>query len=86
MSRPTFGTLRQVLLDLGFQTTTMPKGHIRFDHAPSDTLVILRSYKEHEPVDEGNLVGIRRLLDEKGVIDREKFDELLRERSLARQG
>jgi hypothetical protein len=83
MSRPTFGTLRQVLLDLGFRTRTLPAGHIRFDHAPSDTLVILRPYKDDDTVDQGNLIGVRRLLDEKGVIDRDKFDELLRERSLA---
>jgi hypothetical protein len=83
MLRPTFGTLRQVLIDLGFRTTTMPAGHIRFDHLPSDTLVILRPYKDDDIVDQGNLQGVRRLLDEKGVVDRNKFDELLRARSLA---
>src|SRR4051812_30893732 len=83
MSRPTFTTLKRVLLDLGFQTRILPGLHVMFEHQSSDTLVILRPYRDDEVIEQGTLAGIRRLLDEKGVIDRSRLDELLREQSLA---
>jgi hypothetical protein len=83
MSNPTFGALCQVLKDLGFQAKAAPQPPAVFEHARSGTLVFLRAHTADEPVDQANLLGIRRLLDERGVVARERFDELLKERSLA---
>jgi hypothetical protein len=81
--RPTFAALKKVLLGLGFEEKESPGPGVVFRHAGSDALVILHPYKANEVVDLAEIVGIRRLLDEKGVIPREEFDELLRARSLA---
>ncbi len=83
MNRPTFATLCQMLTDLGVQAKPGPRSATAFEHARSGTLLFLRSHVPEEIVDQANLVGIRRLLDERGVVDRERFDELLRERTLA---
>jgi predicted RNA binding protein YcfA (HicA-like mRNA interferase family) len=79
MSGPTFQAVRQVLVDLGFQTTVLPTSHIRFEHSRSKTVVVFRPYEEEEVVDQAMLVGVRRLLDERGVVSRDRFDALLRQ-------
>jgi predicted RNA binding protein YcfA (HicA-like mRNA interferase family) len=83
MLTPTFQTLRQVLLDLGFQMEALPTSHIRFTHPRSETVVVFRPYKEDEAVDQAMLIGVRRLLDERGVVSRDEFDDLLRQQPLA---
>ncbi|HWG47488.1 MAG TPA: hypothetical protein VN688_32295 [Gemmataceae bacterium] len=82
MSEPTFGDLRQVLLGLGFQENPSPS-RVRFEHARTDTIVLLRPYAADDVVDPAALFAVRRLLDERGVVGREEFDTLLRTRSLA---
>jgi hypothetical protein len=81
MRSPAFHALRQVLLDLGFQPKVLPTSHIRFDHPRSETVVVFRPYEEDEAVDRAMLVGVRRLLDERGVVSRDEFDDLLHQRS-----
>jgi hypothetical protein len=83
VSRPTFAALKEVLLGLGFEEQPSPRTCVVFKHADANALVVLRPYKADEVVDLAEIVGARRLLDEKGVIPREEFDELLRARSLA---
>jgi hypothetical protein len=83
MHHPTFHALRQVLLDLGFQTKVLPTAHVRFEHPRSKTVVVFRPYREEEAVDQAMLVGVRRLLDERGVVPRDQFDDLLRQQCLA---
>jgi hypothetical protein len=78
MSRPTFHDVRQVLLDLGFQETVLPTSHLRFKQPRSGTVLFFRPYQEQEPFDPSTLVGVRRLLDERGVVERARFDEMLR--------
>lgn len=83
MAQPTFGELRQVLIDLGFQETASP-ARVRFEQAGTDTIVLLRPYAADDVVDPAALIAVRRLLDEKGVIGREEFDARLRARALAK--
>ena len=80
MTQPTYGTFREVLLGLGFADHSVPGSHVRLEQAKSDTVVLLRAYRDEEPMDLATLAGIRRILDEKGVISRDRFDHLLHQR------
>ena len=82
MLQATFGVLRQVLLDLGFTMRTDPK-FIRFDHAASQTWFLYPPYRDEDAVDPGDLVAARRILDERGFMPRERFEELLRKNLIA---
>ncbi len=83
MLQATFGVLRQVLLELGFTVEAGPGDQVRFDHAVSDTWFIFRNHKDDEPVNLPNLVAVRKILDEKGLLSREQFEERLRSRLIA---
>jgi predicted RNA binding protein YcfA (HicA-like mRNA interferase family) len=83
MSQPTYGVFREVLLGLGFADRSVPGSHVQLEQAQSDTVVLLRPYREEEPMDAATLAGVRRILDEKGVVSRDRFDDLLQQRSLA---
>lgn len=83
MIRATFSAFRQVLLDLGFQDRSVPGSHVLLEHQGTDTVVLLRPYRDDEFIEPAILVGFRRILDEKGVVGREHFEELLRQQSLA---
>ncbi len=82
MTRPTFSDFRSVLLGLGFQDRSVPGSHVLLEHAPTDTVVLLRPYRDAELLEPATLRGTRRILDEKGVVPGERFDDLLRQRSL----
>jgi hypothetical protein len=82
MRETTFGVLRQILLDLGFTMRADPK-FIRFDHAASQTWFLYPPYRDEEPVNPGDIVAARRILDERGFMPRERFEELLRQNPIA---
>jgi hypothetical protein len=82
MLRATFGVLQQILLDLGF-TMRAEATFIRFDHAGSNTWFLFPPHTSDEEVNARNLVGVRHILDTKGLLSRERFEELLRERLIA---
>ncbi len=48
---------------------------------PSDTWFLLRAYKPRDKVTEADLIGVRKILDEKGVIEPEALEELLHQPS-----
>jgi predicted RNA binding protein YcfA (HicA-like mRNA interferase family) len=83
MTKTTFFAFRQVLLGLGFQDRSVPGSHVLLEDRGSDTVILLRPYRDTEVLAPATLLGWRRILDEKGVISRERLDELLREHSLA---
>jgi predicted RNA binding protein YcfA (HicA-like mRNA interferase family) len=83
MVHPTFSDLQHVLLDLGFRDRSVPGSHALLDHPKSETVVLLRPYRDDEIIDGATLLGIRRILDEKGVVSRDRFDDLLRQRAVA---
>ncbi len=82
MLRATFNVLRQILVDLGFTMRADPR-FVRFDHADTKTWFLYPPYEDGEEVNPGDLVAARRILDEKGFLPRERFEELLRERLIA---
>jgi hypothetical protein len=86
MSKPgiTFDRLRQLFLDLDFTETVVPKSHIGFRHARSDTEIILPIYKSNQIVAPHHLLTVRVMLEGKGLMDGEQFDRLA-ESASARQ-
>ena len=83
MLQATFAVLRQILLDLGFTMRVEPGVFVRFDHADSDTWFVFRPHEDDEAVNAPNLAGVRRILDEKGLLPSKQFEELLRQRVVA---
>ena len=79
LSRVTEGELEAVLLELGLREAVRRPGEYRaFAHKPTDTLVVLGWREPDDLLPEAVVVGTRYLLDAKGVIDAEDFDERLR--------
>jgi hypothetical protein len=83
MPQVTLAALRQILLGLDFTMRRVPGSRIWFEHPDPKYRILLPPFSDDQLVDEGNLVGIRRFLDEWELMDRKRFDELLSERSLA---
>lgn len=83
MPAVTFDTLRRALLGLELEMSEVPGPYYRFRHPATGTVLLYRHYSDQEPVHHGDLVAARRLLDERGVIAAAKFEELLRQHSLA---
>jgi predicted RNA binding protein YcfA (HicA-like mRNA interferase family) len=83
MHLPTFADFRRVLLGLGFQDRSVPGSHVLLQHANTDTVILLRPYQDEEELDPATLLGYRRILDEKGVVTLDRFDDLLRQQAVA---
>jgi hypothetical protein len=73
----TFAELRQFLLGLGFQEDLAKQIYPRFRHRPSDTVFMFRPYKPTDRVNPGDLVAVRRFLDERGLMEADEFDRFL---------
>jgi hypothetical protein len=82
MPECTFATLRDVLLGLGFSMRTAADSVV-FKHQPASARLIMEPFAEADAVDAATLAVVRRNLDERGILPRARFDDLLRQRSLA---
>jgi hypothetical protein len=73
-----FRRLRSVLLDLGFTESVVPTGPFWFfEHAPSNTVFVFRNYRPADHITWADHVAARKLLDEKGLLAADDFEELL---------
>ena len=72
-----FASLSRLLTDLGFVARTGPT-FIRFDHAESGTWFLYPLYGDEEEVTPSDLVGTGYILDARGLLSREQFEERLR--------
>ncbi len=73
----TFDTVHRLLDRLGFVQIPAQKSAILFEHKASDTLLVFRPHKRRESIDPVTLSVVRKMLDEKGLLNREEFDEVL---------
>lgn len=73
----TFAQLQQLLLDLGFRETTVPKSHVAFDHEASGAEILLPIYRSNQIVRPHHLATVGMTLDGKDLMDREDFDALV---------
>ena len=69
--------LERVLLGLGFVTTSVPGSHKVYRHPTSAATIVLPFWPGKETVRPIHLVAIQRTLSEKGILDRDSFDDLL---------
>lgn len=83
MPRTTFAAFRDVLLDLGFVCTSDPANAALLEHPETDTVILLRPLAPTDEVPQIIVLGYRRILDERGVVSADEFDDLLRQRSAA---
>lgn len=82
MVQAKFATLSRLLLDLGFAVRTGPT-FTRFEHTETDTWFLYPRYTDEEEVALADLAGTRHLLDARGMLPREQFEERLRSISVA---
>lgn len=76
-ARITFGQLRQLLLDLGFTETVTPRSHVFFAHQGSGAETALPIYRANQVVMEHHLATVRIMLDGKGLMDGDAFDDFV---------
>jgi len=79
MSKPriTFAQLRHLLLDMGFTETVTPKSHVFFAHQPSGAETALPIYRSNQAVMPHHLATVRIMLDHKGLMDADAFDDFV---------
>jgi hypothetical protein len=65
------------LTELGFAMRVDPK-FIRFDNVEANAWFLYPPYGDEEEVALSDLVGTRHILDAKGMLPREQFEERLR--------
>jgi hypothetical protein len=73
----TFDSVHRLLDGLGFVQIPARKSAVLFEHKASETLLVFRPHKGEESIDPVTLSVVRKMLDEKGLLDREDFDEAL---------
>jgi predicted RNA binding protein YcfA (HicA-like mRNA interferase family) len=73
----TFAELCRLLLDLGFTEVVVPKSHVGFFHADSETEIFLPIHRPNQGVAPRHLAVVRTMLDAKGLQDGEEFDRLV---------
>jgi predicted RNA binding protein YcfA (HicA-like mRNA interferase family) len=79
-----FAELARFLGELGFTTQTIPGSHILFEHPEANLHIMLRLYQPDEVVQPAGLVYVRHSLDAWGLMERDEFDERIRNLALAR--
>jgi hypothetical protein len=72
-SEITFQTLRQYLLDLGL-TEKNGNGALLFEHPRQGLLFLFRLYRPQEKVHIKDLITVRKMLDERGLVARDDFE------------
>jgi hypothetical protein len=76
-----FPDLQRVLEGLGFVRKKVGGPQVLFEHGPSDTWFLFRAYKPQDKVTDADLIVVRKILDEKGLLEPEALEELLHQPS-----
>ena len=77
----TFGQVRRLLGEFGFEEMPHQEPHVVFEHKPSDTLLFFRPHRLREEVDPMTLSIVRKTLDWKGFVKEDGFEEAIRKAS-----
>jgi hypothetical protein len=83
MPKCTFQELRDILIGLGFEVRRVASTAIVFERREPTASLYLDPFNDEDIVDPATLAVVRRNLDERGILPRSQFEDLLRERSLA---
>jgi len=79
----TYRGMERLLLSVGFCFAGQRGSHRVFTHGQTGTLLTLPSQKMMSPA---NVQIARRMLDERGILDRDRFEELLVPGRVPRRG
>jgi len=82
--RINFAQLRHLLLDMGFTEAVTPKSRIFFAHEQSGAEMALPVYHSDQAVMPHHLATVRIMLDQKGLMDGEAFDDFVASASAAK--
>lgn len=74
-----FARLQKFLLDLDFVEMSVPESHRWFEHTATGTKLVFRYYQSRDRVAEADLVSVRKMLDENGLLRPDQFEHWLRE-------
>lgn len=80
-----FAKLRQLLLGLGFTKVVIPKSFVTFQHQASVADIFLPIYRSNQLVAPRHLAVVRMMLDAKGLMDRDEFDQFVTSETLKRR-
>jgi predicted RNA binding protein YcfA (HicA-like mRNA interferase family) len=83
MIKANFATVEKLLLELGFQQHPVPGTHLLYEHPEAKVRIALRPYQPTDTVEPIVLAYIRGTLDGWSILERDEFEERLRERSRA---
>ncbi len=73
----TFRELRDLLLEVGFLEHSQEQGRLRFEHPVTGTILLFRTYRSSEMVNERDLAVVRRQLVDNGLLEEAVFDRFL---------
>lgn len=76
----TFGEIHQLLGGLGFVQVPAKKPGVIFER-DADTFFIFRPHRPSDPVDAMTVSVVRKFLDEKGLLERDDFEDALHQAS-----
>jgi hypothetical protein len=71
-----FADLQRLLVELGFRQVPRSRGY-RFEHEPSETVLLYRPYEADEFVTATDLTGTQHQLDWRGLLAPETFADRL---------
>ena len=75
--RTTFAQYEAVLKELGFQKRVLESLHVRYEHAPSGTVLLVRPHQPSDSVPDYVLVSTRSHLSYRGLIEPAEFEAML---------
>ena len=71
-----FHQLEYTLHQLGFEEAWVNGSYVKFSKPEANALIVLSSYPREETVQIAHIRMIEKVLDEKGIISREDFENL----------
>jgi hypothetical protein len=76
-----FAELRDLLLEVGFAECPQEQGRLRFEHPVTGTILLFRTYRSGEMVNQRDMAVVRRQLVDNGLIEGPAFDRFLKRAS-----
>jgi len=71
-----FHQLEHTLHQLGFEETWVDGSYVKFSNPKANALIVLSEYPKAQTVQIAHIRMIEKVLDEKGIISREDFENL----------
>ena len=72
-----FHQLEHTLHQLGFEETWVNGSYVKFSNPEANALIVLSGYPKEQTVQIAHIRMIEKVLDEKGIISREDFENRL---------